>query len=150
MDVTKINSIDITKNKSLPEAEIIANIFCVHKAYINELLSYGFVYNYEKGWFITKLVINGNPHWVWIQKQVKEEFRLIRYRLSFQAYDTFKLKGSDDFNLYGDITERYNSINVEAFFNYIHNVYKLNQIIVEEKDTFKKFVENEKGSEEIE
>jgi hypothetical protein len=39
---------------------------------------------------------------------------------------------------------------VEAFFNYIHNVYKLNQIVVEEKDTFKKFVENEKGGEEIE
>jgi hypothetical protein len=151
MDISNIKTFEINKfekqNEKTSESSILSILFGIYESDIKQLLDFGFVYNYEDGWFVTKLEINNRIHLVWIQKQIREESKLRRYRLSFQKKDDVVLKGSNELFLYCDINIVNASINLQSFLYHIHNVYKLNQTVNKEeveKETFKQFVENEK------
>ncbi len=149
MDISLIKNAEIKnfekQNKDVSESKMLSPIFGLYDYNIKSLLDFGFTYDYEGGYFVTKLEINNYSYLVWIQKLFIEQSGLRKYKLSFQQKNNITLKGAYEVYLYSDINIDCTSINIQAFFNHIYNVYKLNHILIEEKDSFKKFVENEKS-----
>jgi hypothetical protein len=142
-------SINIKKYKEnfdkFEENSVIQNLFRIEKIRVDEIIAFGFRFNYEHRHFEAEIIINDITHTIYIYKSDLEKERLVKYSVRFSPITTNPYKyliGSDTFNLFYELNDSYHKINYFAIFNHIYTVYRLNQ--KEEKNTFKQFVENEK------
>jgi hypothetical protein len=136
-------NININKIKELSSEEHIkiSNLFGLTQHNVKTLLEFGFVFDYEKKFFKSNLIINEVSYEVRIIKYNNDHFYKFYINIEYNKNSNQpQLKGADTLYLYAGLEHDIPSMHIESFLYWIKNIYELNNA----KESFKEFVESEK------